>query len=686
MQALDRAMPSDHSAPRRDCAPCRFTHPAAADGPTIGDRVDPGRLPEATDGGTDSRRVSIAIIGLGSRGLNVLERITAHACYGRSTPRLTIHLIDPGVPGAGIHYPSQPDYLLLNTVASQITMFMDPTIEDAGPLLPGPNLYEWAVGTDSLDASTGPNTYLPRRLFGEYLNWVYRYLMVRLKRCCDVHHHASEALDVCRPDNDRYTVTLQNGETIAADYLFLTTGHAENHPDEVDRRRHGFVEGHRPANPCLGYIVATPYPFDDSLQAIPPGAAVAIEGMGLTAIDIIASLTIGRGGRFRRNEETGDLIYRPSGEEPALALFSRSGLPLSARAHNQKGASDQYRARFLTPERVSAWKAEKGAGELDFFADVLPLLLRDMAHAYCITHARHRHGRIFADLLDEMLIRVDPVSADALFQRYCPGIPGFSWDRLVDPIDGAALQSQEAFSRWLLTFLETDLEEARRGNVDSPLKAACDVLRDIRDNLRNAIDFGALSADSHARFMSEFVPVMNRLAVGPPLERVEELLALIRGGYLDLGFGPGAQVALDEAAASFVVQSKLFPQRAFRADVLVRARVPKASPGEDRSELTQRLLERGLIRTFRNNGVEIGGIEVDQSLRIVTLSGAALPNAWALGTVCEGSKFYTYIVPRPNVNSTALVDAGRSVGELFRREQRRLGVAPEPPTALCAAE
>ncbi|TDX23705.1 FAD-NAD(P)-binding protein [Modicisalibacter xianhensis] len=608
---------------------------------------------------------SIAIVGLGPRGINVLERITAHASDGKSTPRLEVHLIDPGVPGAGIHYPSQPDYLLLNTVASQITMFMDPTIENAGPLLPGPSLYEWATGTQYLDSSMGPNSYLPRRLFGEYLNWVFHYLVLRLERYCEVHLHPSEAIDLHRRLDHTFTITLAEGGTLAADYVFLTTGHAENQPDRVDQERGDFVSAHRDRNRFLDYVVASPYPIDQKLKAVSPATSVAIEGMGLTAIDAIAALTVGRGGQFHRNTDTGELMYRPSGQEPALALYSRSGLPLSARAENQKGVSDQYQARFLTQTQVAQWKLEKGPGDLDFFTDIFPLLVRDMAHAYYLAHARQRHGEAFAALLDETLIRLDASTAETVLKRCCPGIPPFSWNNLVNPIPEEAVQSREAYQVWLRTFLEYDLQEARRGNIDSPLKAACDVLRDVRDNLRNAIDFGSLSSESHHDFMTKFVPAMNRLAVGPPLERVEEWLALAKAGYLDIGFGPGAYASLDPERAAFEVKSPLFPESTFRADVLVRARVPKSSPAIDRSAFTQRLLEQGLIQPFCNGEAEIGGIEVDSRLHIVTANGEPLHNAWALGTVCEGAKFYTYIVPRPYVNSTALVDAGRTVGELF---------------------
>ena len=40
-------------------------------------------------------------------------------------------------------------------------------------------------------------------------------------------------------------------------------------------------------------------------------------------------------------------------------------------------------------------------------------------------------------------------------------------------------------------------------------------------------------------------------------------------------------------------------------------------------------------------------------------------NAWALGIPTEGVKFYTFVVPRSGVNSTAIVDADRAVSKML---------------------
>ena len=96
-------------------------------------------------------------------------------------------------------------------------------------------------------------------------------------------------------------------------------------------------------------------------------------------------------------------------------------------------------------------------------------------------------------------------------------------------------------------------------------------------------------------------------------------------------------------------------------DVLVRARISMHSPRDDASPLLRGLLDDGLVRLFRNGDFHAGGIDIDRSHNWIAANGSIIPNAWALGIPTEGVKWCTFVVPRPGVNSTALVDAGRAV-------------------------
>jgi uncharacterized NAD(P)/FAD-binding protein YdhS len=227
------------------------------------------------------------------------------------------------------------------------------------------------------------------------------------------------------------------------------------------------------------------------------------------------------------------------------------------------------------------------------------------------------------------------------------------------------LATRVDFRAWLISYLRQDLVEARKGNIDSPLKAASDVLRDLRDTLRAAIDFGGLTEASHRWLLSEFVPVMNRVAVGPPESRIAEMLALMDAGVLEVDWGPGASCSLDSSGGTLRMASALWPEQAVQVDALVKARVPMPSPKDDVSSLMRSLLDAGHVRLFHNGGFHPGGIEVDRDFNWVSKHGDVVGNAWALGIPTEGVKFYTFVVPRSGVNSTALVDAGRAVEKML---------------------
>jgi uncharacterized NAD(P)/FAD-binding protein YdhS len=602
------------------------------------------------------KKSRIGIIGVGPRGLTLLERIVANERQ-RPSGQIEILLFDPNAPGAGCHDPAQSDIHLVNTVAGQLTVFADASVIDAGPVVDGPSFHQWLnqqndIGAGDLlsGARASPDGYYPRSLFGRYLQWAFRYV------CALAPAHIKiivESTAVIRAHRDDDAWILETGEAkIRVDYLFLTTGHTK-----PSHRAAEWPASREPAT----LVVDDPYPIQSKLAAVGPGMTVAVEGMGLTSFDVIAELTIGRGGRFI-NSAGGDKQYLRSGREPQIIVYSRSGIPLSARAVNQKGVSNQYRARFLLLKHVRELRTRR---KLDFVADVLPLLVADMEYAYYDAYLRERADAAGAAGFCKEFAAGDARQRRELVERCIPESDRLSWQRLVAPAPERVLASRNAFGQWLKGHLLADVHEARKGNLASPLKAACDVLRDLRDNLRAAIEFDGLTQTSHRWVLAEFMPVMNRLAVGPPETRVSELLALMEAGVVEADFGPGAECRAPVDGGLMRICAAKWPGHSAEVHALVKARISMHSPQDDASPLLRGLLDDGHVRLFRNGDFHAGGIEIDRNHNWVSETGSIVRNAWALGIPTEGVKWCTFVVPRPGVNSTALVDAGRAVAAML---------------------
>jgi uncharacterized NAD(P)/FAD-binding protein YdhS len=620
--------------------------------------------------------IHIAIVGLGPRGLTVLERLREHARRLPAGARLRIVAFDCGEAGQGAHRALQPDHLMINTVASQVTMFAPESAAGEGDR----SLVEWAheagyrrAGERFVlaagDGDALPITeadYLPRSLLGEYLAWAYRHVVARLPAGIEVIHRRARVTDLIE-DAGGYQVIADGLGAQRVDYVFLTTGHGSRKPTDEDRAFAAFVARHAGRNEALAYF-ASPYPVE-GLGRISASSTVAVQGLGLTAHDVISALTLGRGGRYV--ERDGELHYEASGDEPAIRLFSRNCLPFAARGINQKGLAGRHRARFFTPQAVAAKRravlAATGDPRIDFERDVLPLAVCEMAYAYrTALEGREIDPEGFAPTAEELT-----------------AIEAILW-----PLKGWRFESFEAFRPFFDGLFRDDLHEAFKGNVSSPVKAATDVLRDTREALRTAVEYGGLTPASHRRFMEDFNATTNRVSFGPPRRRNLEYLALRRAGLIDIAGGPGARVIADDAQARFRIEAD-YPGGTARchADVLVVARLDAYSPLTDASPLSASLLARGLVRPYRNGDYHPGGIDIDAGLHPIDAAGRARANMWAIGFPVEGAHFYTHALPRPLIRSRQTQDAERCVLDLIGSiEARHAGGAHEHSDAAAAPD
>lgn len=601
-----------------------------------------------------SHTIPIAIVGMGPRGVTLLERLFEYAERIPPQVRLEITVYDPNQGGEGVHRASQPDHLLINTVASQVTLFAPGSRlgRDGAP-----SLVDWAKadGYRVVDGAfrrvaagegreINDADHLPRSLLGEYLGWIHGRIVAALPDSVSLTHRRTSVVDLV-PQQHGYLVVEQDGGSRFAEFVFLATGHGRRRPTEADRGFEPFAKRHFFNNPDLAYL-PTPYPIE-LLDEVSARATVAIQGFGLTAHDVISALTLGRGGRYV--ERGGELVYEKSGLEPHMLLVSRQCLPFAARGINQKGLTGRHEARFFTPAAVArlhqaAFEAS-GDPRIDFRAQVLPLVIKEMAYAW----RRAAQG----GELDAAGFEPSPEELRAVRE-------------ILWPLYDREFRSFAEFHAFFHRHVAEDLAEALRGNLVSPVKAATDVLRDTREALRAAVEYGGLTPESHRYFVEDFNAITNRIAFGPPLRRNREFLALHAAGLIDVAGGPGTRVIDCDASARFRIEAR-YGERLERwyADVLVSARLDSYSPLTDASPLSAALLARGIVRPYLNGDYHPGGIDIDTGLHPVGPDGESRTRLWAIGFPVEGAHFYTHALPRPGIASRQTRDAACCIEELL---------------------
>ncbi|WP_426111469.1 FAD/NAD(P)-binding protein [Pseudomonas sp. DSP3-2-2] len=510
---------------------------------------------------------------MGSRGLSILEQLMGLAQRNPERP-LLIEVFDPQTPGSGLHLPEQADYLMLNTMAGQISAFSAAFPATLPNEPAGLTFLQWCAAQDvrldergHLDAQGRPvefGDFVPRRLLGRYLRDSYRYLLELCPAHVQLRHHPELIVGCCpRAGESGFLLTCSGGQQLVVDGVFLTTGHAPRRLDSVTGKR------------------------------------VAIEGLGLTAMDTLAELTQGRGGHYVRDNSLSGWRYLPSGREPQIYLFSRTGLPFHARPQWQPDQLAPQPPTFFSPAAIRSLRRESVDGRLDFVSQVLPLI-EDEMRARCGSFDPQAYLRI-----------------------------------------GQWQGESGAYEQWFRQWIEADLLRSRLGRAASPLTQALEVWRDCRDVLRLAVDHNGLTNTSTQAFYRVWAALGNRLVGGPQQERYEDLLALMDAGIVRL-LSP---MQINGPDAQF--------------DAVIKARTAHSGLSGSRSAVLADLLKQGLVRPAHPYPAD--GIEVDRQNRAVGSNGQVQPRLWVLGPAVEGSTFYNHYVPTPDPACRALLQARSAV-------------------------
>ncbi|MCC2279833.1 FAD/NAD(P)-binding protein [Streptomyces sp. ET3-23] len=649
--------------------------------------------------------VTIAIVGLGPRGLSVLERVMENA---RANPGRTVlvHAIDSHAPGSGnVWRPTQSRHLLMNTVASQVTMYTDPSVSCRGPIVPGPSLYEWVreLPQDTLDErfgpelaeqarSLGPDDYPSRALYGHYLQRVFERAVAGAPAGVTVRQHVSRVTAVTPLAGERYQIDLiDEPEPIVADRTVLALGHLPGALRNKERLMLLFAAEHG-----LRYIPPANPADVDVHRGIGPGDEVILRGLGLNFFDYLSLLTEGRGGRFERRD--GRLVYVPSGNEPRMYASSRRGIPYHARGANQKGVSGRHEPRYLTPEVIARLQHRADStGGLDFMADVWPLVTREVELVHYTTLLRQRGRAAEAEALAAELAEwPGETELEGVLARYGIGAGDrWSWERIGRPWQGERFEDHAAFTAWLLGHLREDLDNSRGGNLDNPVKAALDAMRDLRNEVRQVIDHGRVAADSYRDHVSGFyTPLNGFVSIGPPASRIEEMIALVEAGVLDV-LGPDVEVGaevLADGSGRFTARSPLVPGSHREATVLIEARLPSAGIAGADDPLVGRLVDEGIARrhalTKADEEHHTGALEVTGTpYRVIDRSGRPHRGLHAFGVPTEGVHWATAAGIRPGVDSVILGDADAIARVLLGLDAAEDGPArPDEDSGSLAAQ
>jgi hypothetical protein len=623
----------------------------------------------------------IAIVGLGPWGVCALERVVSRARRGlRSGLELQVHVVEPATPGAGVYDVSQPDYLVLNNPCGQLSLY--PFADEDDQPAYGVGLYEWAVAEGYgwigarcvRDPGARPverHDYLPRRLMGEYLQWFCGALAAEAPPAVQIVHHQAAAVDLIARADGTELVCLDNGGWLLVEHVIVTSGHTANeeHVEVVPYQRQ-----------------LSPYPVTRYVDLLPDGLTVGVSGMGLVAVDVVTALTVGRGGSYAEDGER--LRYQPSGREPKLMLYSRSGLPFTAKSVSGVDRTDVYKPAICTPAVLQALTAG-GNGDrrrVEVRTELLPVLFAEMC------------ARYYAQLAFQAGAVADGAAVRAGLREAWDG-GRFDEERRrladrfgeFDPAElffgpGLKVSTSEDYEQGVYRLLADDLREAQVPGGASPVKSASEVFRIFRDPMRSVVEQGGLSLESYLDFNADIFSRIKRLVAGPPALRSRQFLALMDAGIVRAPFGPAPAVGpgdgevpelggvLDGAAAAGTGQapapvrlSSTLLGRPFsdQVDLVIRGHLEEPRIDGSASMLLTRLYDEGRISQFRYGAVTVGSVDLTPESHPIDVQGRVQERIWMFGVLTEGVRHFTHYIPSPKSRIRAFEDIGACVAAIL---------------------
>jgi hypothetical protein len=600
----------------------------------------------------------IGIVGLGPWGLCVLERVINRVrALGPDGPQVLVHICEPNTPGSGMFDRNEPDYLIMNTPCGEHVLH--PSRDESSLRSSDLGLYEWVVAqgyrwTGSTCAVTEsgtpitPHDFLPRRLLAEYLEWFYLALLHEAPKNIECIHQAESVVDIAPVEGERERIVLASGRVLEVDHVVVTTGHT---PNLVDQN----------GNPSL----LGPYTLSSKLHLIPPGDAVAVEGMGLVALDVIMALTEGRGGSFTSRGDR--MHYAPSGREPVISLFSRTGYPYCAKSPGNQDVTGTYRPVVCTDHALAPLRdAAGGRSSIDMRRDLLPLLLAEMEVRYYAQSALLAGGPEAEQEVRDTLGRAwaEGRYCEASL-RYAERFGAFDAASHLFVGEGEVFVSSKDYESQVYDTVDSDLSAALMEGGASPVKAAYEVLRSLRDVMRSVIEFGALTPESSIDFQTKIRGRITRMVAGPPAFRCQQLLALMDAGIVTIPFGPLPTVEVGADGGFDISSVRLSRPHTEHVQWLVRGHMDDPTCHRSASSLYRHLHQRGRVQQCDRVGSSAGSIQLSRDYHPIGADEHVSSRIWMFGALTEGVRYYTGYIPSPKSRVRAFVDADECVSVMI---------------------
>ncbi|MBV7270580.1 FAD/NAD(P)-binding protein [Winogradskyella luteola] len=467
----------------------------------------------------------LAIIGLGPRGLYALENLLYN--LSKSKKPVEILVFEPSdYPGAGtVWNNNQAKSNWINITERELTgIEARPEINYFGCEIKSfPSYHQWCNFHLPADK---PDTYPPRQKLGKYLYERYQSIADSLMQ----HERFSlipNTVDNVKVVAKQLEFTTKDQSTFICDDILLTIGHQNT---ELSDQLKSWLAHTSESNDKR--VFTNPYPVErlNSLKN-QPHLSIGVRGFGLAMIDVARYLAINDYGNFKVVDQSTlkTMYYKVKDYRLKIVPFSLDGLPLAPKPINQI-IDSWYQPRSETlktfehylKDKTHTHKTESG---IDFLIQSFSKIAAD----------------IFCSLADKTIRNEEsPKEIEHIIKIF-----------LKDSEFTHLLLQDETIPTYNL--IEEYIQMALGNKRISLDYCVWQVWRHCQPTLYKAFSYTLLDDETMNKVIN-LDERSKRFSYGPPIESMQQILALVDAGILNLSYTNNPDIEL--TAKGFELKNK----------------------------------------------------------------------------------------------------------------------------------
>ncbi|MEQ3664787.1 FAD/NAD(P)-binding protein [Olleya sp.] len=549
------------------------------------------------------KTTTIAIIGCGPRGLSALENIMIALSNTnlKTLPKIVVFEKSAQLGCGSIYNLDQPDTNWLNISERALTIAKRPVIQIENAKIEGfMSYHDWTGKSQDAIYSNKHEVFPKRSEVGKYLKARYTSIAQTLQKLDVLTVFNSEVTEV-KNNNQSFTITVDNGNNYNADEVVLTIGHQETKTSKQLKDWINYAQNNNTVN-----LFLKAYPIKHLLSIDYKNIAhtVGLRGFGLATIDVIRAITKANGGCFEViDTNTHKMNYHPGKSTLKLIPFSLDGLPMACKPLNSK---------------IDALFTPSNAKILSFKSELLQIK----------EDVNYNNGNTFlikamATIVANQYLKL----GNHAYQH------NFSVTALKTITE--AYLKDENFKHELLLSQDNAPEVIIQAYVDmatakQPISldyCLGQVWRHCQPTLYAMMSHSALQEDVINKVIA-LDERIKRYAFGPPIESLQQILALTYQGTLDLNFVNNPEINLTDNGWQLQKHNQEITVNTMINAVLDSPKIEKVI-----SPIVTNLLNDNLIQAIHSKL----GVDTKQNGLVVSKNKKQTLNLAVLGRLAKGS-------------------------------------------------